>query len=687
MSEEEKNGLDWKELQNWSALLLRECREARRTGRRDESLRREAEKMWDARERRDAEAAQAGRFRPLAYLAAAFCFGRFESQCLALALLAEADRTTGAALAELEPPSGALTVRLALEIADGAGLPAPEKLRALEEDAPLCTLCFETEGEGVGRTVRLSRRIVAFALEEAWNDPGIPGLTLFLPEPESDAPPASAALAERMDAFLSGAEEPVAFLLQGRSGAGRRTLARAVCARRQCPLLEADGRRLMDGGGSAFRRAVMREAALQGCPVCFTGLDELFEAAQTEPETAEDLAALLKEAASAAGFSLLLCPEGGACRETGKLRMVTVPLPLPTLEESRRLWNGVLARYPLLGGSDTAALAGKYRFTPGQMERAAADAAAYARWNGLAGIDADCLARGCRNQLHHGLREKARLVESVFTWDDLILPELPKALLHSACDQVRNRPRVLDAWGFGRKLAYGSGLSMLFSGPPGTGKTMAAQVAAGELGLELYKVDLSAVVSKYVGETEKNLSAIFSEAARSQAILFFDEADVLFSKRTEVKDSHDKYNNMEAAYLLQKIEEYSGVSVLATNFLQNVDEAFKRRLKFIIEFPFPDAEYRLLLWRAVFPPQTPLGPDIDWEYLAQQFELSGSGIKNVAVNAAYLAAGAGECVGMAHLLTALKRELMKSGKLLRREDFGAYYLLAEEGEEHGGARV
>lgn len=223
---------------------------------------------------------------------------------------------------------------------------------------------------------------------------------------------------------------------------------------------------------------------------------------------------------------------------------------------------------------------------------------------------------------------------------------------------------------------------MLFSGPPGTGKTMAAQIAAGELGLELYKVDLAAVVSKYVGETEKNLNEIFREASRSQAVLFFDEADVLFGKRTEMKDAHDKYNNMEAAYLLQKMEEYTGVSILATNFLQNFDEAFKRRLKFIIEFPLPGVEARRLLWRAVFPVQTPLEAEIDWEFLAAQFELSGSSIKNAAVNAAFLAAGDGRAVGMGHVLTALRRELFKSGKILTREDFGQYYMLAEEGE-HG----
>lgn len=669
----------WADLRAWSALLLSAARREEKTGRRDEALRREAERLWTERERRDAAAAEAGEFCPLAYLAAAFGLDRSERQLLALALLAEADGETAGALRALEPRArGALTAQLAARLAAGPEGLGREGLAALGGDGPLWAYCLEAEGPD--RAVRPARRITEFALAGRWNDPGVPGLTLVLPEePETPVPPAAARLAEQMDAFLTGAEERVTFLLQGRTGAGRRTLARVLCRRRRVPLLVADGRFLSGGeAGKAFRRAAARESLLQGCPVCFTGLDDVFAAAGTDISAAEDLAELLREASAAAGFSLLVCPEGEGCwEETPGWRTVPVLLGLPTLEESRRLWEQILSRYPLSAPQDAGELAGKYRFTPGQMLRAADDALSLARWQGRESIDGACLTRGCRRQLRHALGERARLVESVFTWDDLILPETPKALLRSACDQVRCRPQVLDAWGFGRKLAYGAGLSLLFSGPPGTGKTMAAQVAAGELGLELYKVDLAAVVSKYVGETEKNLSEIFREAARSQAILFFDEADVLFSKRTEVKDSHDKYNNMEAAYLLQKIEEYPGLSVLATNFLQNVDEAFKRRLKFIIEFPFPDAHYRLLLWRAVFPPQTPLEPDIDWEFLAQQFELSGSGIKNTAVNAAYLAAAAGSAVGMAQLLTALKRELMKSGKLLRREDFGAYYMLAE----------
>ena len=244
---------------------------------------------------------------------------------------------------------------------------------------------------------------------------------------------------------------------------------------------------------------------------------------------------------------------------------------------------------------------------------------------------------------------------------------------------MKYRYQVFERWGFSGKYAYGLGLSIVFAGPPGTGKTMAAQVLAKELGAELYKVVLSSVVSKYIGETEKNLNQIFEEGKRSQAILFFDEADVLFAKRTEVKDSHDKYSNMEAAFLLQRMEEYTGVAILATNYLQNMDEAFKRRMTFIVDFPFPGKEERRRIWQSAIPEELPLGESVDLDFLAAHFELSGSQIKNSLMNAAFLAAGNGETqLGMRPLLSAIRRELLKSGKKLTREELAEYFDLEKE---------
>ncbi|MBR9947181.1 ATP-binding protein [Clostridiaceae bacterium Marseille-Q4143] len=221
---------------------------------------------------------------------------------------------------------------------------------------------------------------------------------------------------------------------------------------------------------------------------------------------------------------------------------------------------------------------------------------------------------------------------------------------------------------------------MIFYGPPGTGKTMAAQVMANRLGMELYKVDMAGVMSKYIGESEKKLGNIFRQAAKSQSILFFDEADALFGKRTEQRDSNDKYANASTAYLLQKIEEYEGVMILATNLLQNFDSAFLRRFKYVIEFPFTDITRRRKIWEHVFPAEVPREM-LDVEFLAEEYKFSGSQIKNVAVAAAFLAAAKKEKVTMKHVLTGVKRELAKTGKQMIASDFGPYYYLMEEQEE------
>jgi SpoVK/Ycf46/Vps4 family AAA+-type ATPase len=227
-----------------------------------------------------------------------------------------------------------------------------------------------------------------------------------------------------------------------------------------------------------------------------------------------------------------------------------------------------------------------------------------------------------------------------------------------------HQQRVLGTWGFDRKLSQGKGVNVLFAGPSGTGKTMAAEIIANELGLDLYKIDLSGIVSKYIGETEKNLDRIFRAAENANAILFFDEADALFGKRSEVRDSHDRYANLEISYLLQKMEAYAGIAILATNLRQNLDDAFVRRLAFTVHFPFPDETSRRRVWAGIWPAETPLAADVDLAFLARQFKLSGGNIKNIALAAAFLAAEDGGRVTMAHLLQATRREYQKLGKVL-----------------------
>jgi SpoVK/Ycf46/Vps4 family AAA+-type ATPase len=210
----------------------------------------------------------------------------------------------------------------------------------------------------------------------------------------------------------------------------------------------------------------------------------------------------------------------------------------------------------------------------------------------------------------------------------------------------------------------GKGLSALFSGPPGTGKTMAAEVIAADLDLPLLKIDLSQVVSKYIGETEKNLRAMFDQAAAAHAILFFDEADALLGKRSAIGDAHDRYANTEVAYLLQKMEEFEGMTILATNLRQNMDEAFTRRMRFLVDFPFPEEDARLRIWQGIWPAEVPRANDLDLDRMAQQFRLSGGNIRNIALAAAFLAAADEVPVGMHHLLRATRRELQKMGRLV-----------------------
>jgi SpoVK/Ycf46/Vps4 family AAA+-type ATPase len=278
------------------------------------------------------------------------------------------------------------------------------------------------------------------------------------------------------------------------------------------------------------------------------------------------------------------------------------------------------------------------------------------------------LFAAARTHSNPRLSALARKIVARYCWQDIVLPDDQITLLREIVATIRGRPKVLEEWGVVRKLASSAGVTVLFAGPPGTGKTMAAEVIASELGLDLYKIDLSTVVSKYIGETEKNLERIFGEAQNSNAILFFDEADAIFGKRSEVKDAHDRYANIEISYLLQRMEAYDGVTILATNLRANLDEAFTRRLQFAVDFPFPEEEYRLRIWQTLFPSTVPRTDDLDFALLAHRFKLAGGSIRNVIVNAAFLAAAEGEPVAMRHLLHATRRELQKMGRLVSEAD-------------------
>lgn len=344
----------------------------------------------------------------------------------------------------------------------------------------------------------------------------------------------------------------------------------------------------------------------------------------------------------------------------GRERLTDIPRPLVSFEikrpeeaEQRLLWERTL-------GADKAGLNGEVTQLTSQFQLSAS-AIQNAVWE-IRGIDGQVeqavqLWEACRHQARPALDDLAQRVETAVTWDDLILPTREKGILHDIATQLRHRHTVYTKWGLSRKTGRGLGISALFAGPSGTGKTLAAEVIANALRLDLYKIDLSQVVSKYIGETEKNLAKIFDAAEAGGAILFFDEADALFGKRSEVKDSHDRYANIEVSYLLQRMEAYRGLAILTTNMKQALDGAFLRRLRFIINFRFPDAEAREQIWRRMFPAETPI-EGLDWEKLAQ-LNITGGNIRSIAVNAAFYAAADGSPVKMSHILRAAQAEYDK----------------------------
>lgn len=349
--------------------------------------------------------------------------------------------------------------------------------------------------------------------------------------------------------------------------------------------------------------------------------------------------------------------------------LFTVPFPNLTAAERAALWKELLdGAGEEIPEQEIAILSGQFNLHSGQIIAAASSGMSEALQT-KRGLEIDDLFKAARLHSGHHLEELARKMEPRYVWDDLVLPETPITMLKEMVSMVQSRPMVLETWGLGRKLTAGAGISALFAGPPGTGKTLAAQIMANRLGIDLYRIDLSTVVSKYVGETEKQLEQIFTEASESNAILFFDEADSIFGKRSEVKGAHDRYANIEVSYLLQRMEDYDGVAILATNLRANLDEAFTRRLQFIVNFPFPDQEYRRKIWQVLMPPDLPHAKNLDFNLMADRFKLSGGSIRNIIVSAAYFAAENGGEVTMDHLMHGARREFQKMGRLVNETDF------------------
>jgi hypothetical protein len=355
--------------------------------------------------------------------------------------------------------------------------------------------------------------------------------------------------------------------------------------------------------------------------------------------------------------------------------------PLPTVEQRHALW---VARFDSAAPDsfDPAVVTLAFRLAPEQIARAAsaAERASFAAGRPMTVAD---VSAGARAQNAAGLERLARRVEPLVSWKDLVLPAASAGQLREIAARARHREKVVGEWGMGARSSRTVGITALFAGDSGTGKTMSAEVLAGDLGFDLYVIDLSTVVDKYIGETEKNLDRIFTEADRVNGILLFDEADALFGKRSEVKDARDRYANVEVAYLLQRMESFDGVAILTTNLRANVDEAFTRRLDAIVDFPMPEEVDRRRLWTQNLPDRLPQAGDIDRDFLARRFKVSGGNIKNICVSAAYLAAAEDRSVAMADLIRATDREYKKLGRLTVEAEFGDYHRLISGEAETG----
>jgi SpoVK/Ycf46/Vps4 family AAA+-type ATPase len=536
--------------------------------------------------------------------------------------------------------------------------------------------------------LKVDEQIVCWLLDErsldgrliSFSDFVIPGISLGDLSLNAEVEQTLGSLINRADSYCRA----MLIYLQGPRGAGQRQIAEAIANETGLFLLAADLSRAINTTAADFDHRIkllFREAYLHDALLFLDGIDALHSA-----ERELQRQSLLESLSETFVITLLsgrqpwesFCPD---CRiaSSKPLGVMTVRVPSPDFEQRRSYWKSGLSVADIeLDEEGLAALSSRFRLTPDRIADAVAAARNRYDWTD-ASIQAEMsttsdgrteidwigrLQTAARQQSSQDLMSLALKIGPHYAWSDIVLPDDTFRQLREICSRLTNSHEVLGKWGFGKKLAHGKGVSALFAGPSGTGKTMAADIIANELWLDLYKIDLAGVVSKYIGETEKNLDRIFTAAENANAILFFDEADALFGKRSEVHDSHDRYANIEISYLLQKMEQYEDVAILATNLRQNLDDAFVRRLAFTVHFPFPDESDRRRIWDGIWPRAARLGNDVEFGFLARQFKLSGGNIKNISLAAAFLAASDGGVVTMGHLFHATQREYQKLGKVL-----------------------
>jgi hypothetical protein len=536
------------------------------------------------------------------------------------------------------------TVGLALELSDLSPLNAAARAR-LSPGAPLVDnaliLIDDADRPFLTRAIRVPDRVTSHLLGDDNPDPALADVLI---EPRGHDCRLSRELAQ---AFKAGEQLCYVRETVGDSGSAVATAALWTAGH---TVISCDATRLACGDVSTVVSVLGREALLRDASLVVSPIDAF--GAQTV-----DIVFRL------ARLPVPVVLTGTSAWDPNWSDQVPLIAEAPrlTVGERTELWRRELG--PLADGIDVGDIAGQYVFGPRQIAAAITAAEALARSMQGTPVDSD-LRRGARSQNAAGLERLARRVEPAVSWRDIVLPDKALKQLHELTTRARNRELVLSDWRMRPGGGRGTGVTALFAGDSGTGKTMAAEVIAGDLGLDLYTVNLATVVDKYIGETEKNLERIFTEASRVSAVLLFDEADAIFGKRSEVRDAHDRYANIESAYLLQRMETFDGLAVLATNLRANLDDAFTRRLDMVVDFPLPDEAARLALWQRCLAPPVPTQSDLDLDFYAGSFALAGGNIRSAAITAAYLAAETGSAIDDGHLTAAIQQEYRKLGRLL-----------------------
>jgi hypothetical protein len=634
------------------------------------------------------EAEDAGR--PIATLRSRFGLSSVELDALLLCVAAEIHPRYGRVFAYLnnditrQRPS----VGLIIDILAATWTERLEARRTLAIDSTLFRSQLLVAEPGYGHLateLSVDPAVLEYLLGRGWShahpvtgaecDRAGPGLgdLLLAPSERSQVENATRYLGLECVDNLQG-RDPHIVVLSGAPGVGRSTVGRAMSRALGAPL------RIVDGTLATPPELTrsLRDARLFGeVPGVY-----LAPCQGRETEPANEYSDAFLRAGHNLGFLFIEADEPPRIDFGDETHALAIHLSTPAPSLRARAWKHALHSHGIHCDAVTLRTIGAvYPFNIGRVHAIAREAERRLELVDPLSRRADLatLARICRENAHHGLDRLAQQLPTRHDWDDLVLPSDEMCRLKEIANAVRNRDQVHEQWGFGEKVAPGPGVNAIFFGPSGTGKTTAASILAADLGMAIYRVDLSRVVSKYIGETEQNLDALFNEARRSHALLFFDEAEAIFGKRSEVKDAHDRYANIEVAYLLQRMESFEGVAILATNLRKNMDNAFLRRIQFAVEFPLPKAAERLQIWTKVWPPAAELGADLDLEFMADHLELAGGHIRNVAMMAAFLACEESTPISMAHLVCATRREYQKLGRHCMPDEFGPYASLADGG--------